>query len=136
MLISRCQCYLVCFSKKKNHLPFGQHISVSILVYIWKCIILNKSIMYFITLWIFYYLLEMPNLKGAFVVVIVWSLGLQLPGQSVHITTKVVGSNPAHIARGTLDIILCDKVCQWFAAGRWFSPVLQFPPPIKLTATI
>ena len=43
------------------------------------------------------YLLEMPTLKGAFVVVIVWSLGLQLPGQSVHITTKVVGSNPAHI---------------------------------------
>ena len=28
---------------------------------------------------------------------------------------------------------LCDKVCQWLAAGRWFSPVLRFPPPIKLT---
>ena len=25
--------------------------------------------------------------------------------------------------RGVLDIILCDKVCQWLAAGRWFSPV-------------
>jgi hypothetical protein len=21
-----------------------------------------------------------------------------------------------------LDTILCDKVCQWLAAGRWFSP--------------
>jgi len=31
---------------------------------------------------------------------------------------------------------LCDKVCQWLAAGWWFSPVLRFPPPIKLTATI
>jgi len=32
---------------------------------------------------------------------------------------------------------LCDKVCQWLATGRWFSPGPQlFPPPIKLTATI
>jgi hypothetical protein len=31
---------------------------------------------------------------------------------------------------------LCDKVCQWFAAGRCFLQVLSFPPPIKLTATI
>jgi len=24
--------------------------------------------------------------------------------------------------RGVLDTTLCDKVCQWVAAGRWFSP--------------
>jgi hypothetical protein len=24
--------------------------------------------------------------------------------------------------RGVLDATLCDKVCQWLAAGRWFSP--------------
>jgi hypothetical protein len=24
--------------------------------------------------------------------------------------------------RGVLDITLCDTVCQWLAAGRWFSP--------------
>jgi len=24
--------------------------------------------------------------------------------------------------RGVLDITLCDKVCQWLATGRWFSP--------------
>jgi hypothetical protein len=35
--------------------------------------------------------------------------------QSVHITTNVVSSNPAHV----LDTTLCDKK---FAAGRWFSP--------------
>ena len=23
---------------------------------------------------------------------------------------------------GVLDTALCDKVCQWLAAGRWFSP--------------
>ena len=34
--------------------------------------------------------------------------------------------------RGVLDTTLCDKVCQWLAAGWWFSFVLQFPPPIKL----
>jgi hypothetical protein len=25
-------------------------------------------------------------------------------------------------SRGVLDTILCDKVCQWLATGRWFSP--------------
>ena len=24
--------------------------------------------------------------------------------------------------RGVLDTILCDNVCQWLAAGQWFSP--------------
>jgi hypothetical protein len=27
-----------------------------------------------------------------------------------------------HIRRGVLDTTLCDKVCQWLAAGLWFSP--------------
>ena len=26
------------------------------------------------------------------------------------------------LKRGVLDTILCDKVCQWLAAGLWFSP--------------
>jgi hypothetical protein len=26
------------------------------------------------------------------------------------------------LRRGVLDTALCDKVCQWFVAGRWFSP--------------
>ena len=25
--------------------------------------------------------------------------------------------------RGVLDITSCDKVCEWLATGRWFSPV-------------
>jgi hypothetical protein len=28
-------------------------------------------------------------------------------------------------ARSVLDTTLCDKVCQWLAAGRWFSPVFS-----------
>ena len=39
--------------------------------------------------------------------------------QSVSITTNVVSSNPAPA--------ICDKVCQWFATGRWFSP----GPPVS-----
>jgi hypothetical protein len=30
----------------------------------------------------------------------------------------------------------CDKVCQWLASGRWFSPALRFLPQIKLTTTL
>jgi hypothetical protein len=26
------------------------------------------------------------------------------------------------LRRGVLDTTLCDQVCQWLAAGRWFSP--------------
>jgi hypothetical protein len=31
---------------------------------------------------------------------------------------------------------LCDKVCQWLAAGRCFIPGTWLPAPIKLIATI
>ena len=44
------------------------------------------------------------------VVVIVWQLDLQLPMQSVPITTKVVNSNPAH--GEVYSIQHCDKVCR------------------------
>jgi len=40
--------------------------------------------------------------------------------QSVPITTNVVGSIP--LRGGVLDTTLCDKVCQWLATDRWFSP--------------
>jgi len=32
---------------------------------------------------------------------------------------KLFESRPC---RGTLDTASCDKVCQWLATGRWFSP--------------
>jgi hypothetical protein len=41
--------------------------------------------------------------------------------QSVPIATKVVSLNPTH-RKVYLGTTLCDKVHQWFAAGRWFSP--------------
>ena len=49
--------------------------------------------------------------RGAVVVImIVWQLDLQLPMQSVPMTTSVVVR--ILLRRGVLDITLCDKVCQ------------------------
>ena len=74
-------------------------------------------------------------MRWAVLVVIAWLLDLQLPVQSVPITTKVVSSNP-----------VCDEVYSIqhyvikFVSGLgqvWgFLRVLWFPPPIKLTTTI
>ena len=51
-------------------------------------------------------------------IVIVWQLNLQLPVQSVPITTEVVNSNPV---RGCVLDTLCDEVRQLLATGRCFS---------------
>ena len=67
---------------------------------------------------------------GAFVVVIVF-LDLQLPVQSVTITTKVVSSNPVHGKAYSIQQYMIN-----FAKGRWFSPGTPFPSPIKLTSMI
>ena len=39
----------------------------------------------------------------------------------MHIPTNVVNSHPAH-GEVYSNTTLCDKVCQWLATGRWFSP--------------
>ena len=48
---------------------------------------------------------------GAIVVVIAWQLDLQLPVQSVPITTNSCEFEPCSW-QGVLDTILCDKLCQ------------------------
>ena len=58
---------------------------------------------------------------GAVVAVIVWQLNLQLPVQSVSITTKCCAFESC-LWWGVLDTTLCDKVCQWLVTDRWFSP--------------
>jgi hypothetical protein len=35
------------------------------------------------------------------------------------------------LGRGLLDTTLCDKVCQWLATGRWFSPGTLVPSTNK-----
>ena len=66
---------------------------------------------------------------------IVWKLDLQLPVQSVPITTKVVSSNPVH---GEVYSIQ-HYVIKFVSGLRWvggFIEILRFPLPIKLIATI
>ena len=55
--------------------------------------------------------------------------------QSVHITTKVVGSNTAHDEVYSIHYYVIKFVSDLRQVGgfRW---VLRFPPPIELTATI
>ena len=79
-------------------------------------------------------------------VVIAWWLDLQLPVQSVHITTKIVSSKPIHgevylLLLNVIDpqVLLDKHVIKFVNDLRQVSDflhVLQFSPPITLTATI
>ena len=74
-------------------------------------------------------------IKGIVVVVIVWLLDLQLPMQSVLITTNVVNSHPAHVEVYSIQHYVTKFVSDLRQIGG-FLWVLQFPPSIKRTATI
>ena len=68
-------------------------------------------------------------------VVVVWQLDLQLPVQSVHITTKVVSSNPVHGEVYSMQHYVIKFVSVlWQVTG--FLLVLPFPPPVTLTVII
>jgi hypothetical protein len=67
-------------------------------------------------------------------VVVVW-LDLQLPVQSVHIATKVMSSNPVHGEAYSIQHYVITFVSDLRQIGG-FLRLLQFPPPIKLIATI
>jgi hypothetical protein len=60
---------------------------------------------------------------------------LQLPVQSVPITTKVVSSNPVHGKVYSIQHYVIKFVSDLRQIGG-FLQVLRFPPPIKLTAMI
>jgi len=49
---------------------------------------------------------------------------------------KVVVTSLPHSCIVFRNGLLCDKVCQWLAAGLLFFRVVQFPPPTKLTTII
>ena len=63
-------------------------------------------------------------------VVVMQQLDLQLPVQSMLITTNIVSLNPAHGEVYSIQHFLCDKVFGGFLR------ILRFPPPIKLTHDI
>jgi hypothetical protein len=60
---------------------------------------------------------------------------LQLPVQSVPITTEVVSSNSAHGQVYSIQHYVIKFASDLRQVGS-FLLVLQFPPPIKLTTTI
>ena len=62
-------------------------------------------------------------------------LDLQLPVQSVPITTKVESLNLAHGEVYVIQHYVIKFVSDLRQVGG-FLQVLRFPPPIKLTATI
>jgi hypothetical protein len=63
-------------------------------------------------------------------VVIVWKLELQLPVQSVPITTKVVSSNPVHGEVYSIQHYVIKFVSDLRQVGV-FLRVLRFSPPIN-----
>ena len=69
------------------------------------------------------------------IVVVWWQLNLQLPMQSVTITTKDVSSNHDHAGVYSIQHYVIKFVSDLRQVGGFFW-VLRFPPPIKLTATI
>jgi hypothetical protein len=65
----------------------------------------------------------------------VWWLDLQLHVQSVPITTKFVSLNPTHGDLYSIQHYVIKFVQNlWYVCG--FNRVLQYPSPIKMTATI
>ena len=62
-------------------------------------------------------------------------VGLQLSMQSEHITTKVMSSNPAHGEVYSIQHYVVKFVGDLRQFGGFFR-ILQFPPSIKLFATI
>ena len=64
-----------------------------------------------------------------------WQLDLQLPVQSVPVTTNVVSSNPAHGEVYSIQHYVMKFVSDLRQVGG-FLRIFRFPPPIKLTATI
>jgi hypothetical protein len=82
-----------------------------------------------------WYLETIAKLKRGVVVVIVWLFDLQLPVQSMSITTKVVSSNFVHGEVYSIQHYVIKFVIDIRQDGG-FLRVFRFPPPIKLIATI
>jgi hypothetical protein len=80
-----------------------------------------------------WYLETIAKLKKG--VVIVWLFDLQLPVQSMSITTKVVSSNLVHGEVYSIQHYVIKFFIDIRQVGG-FLRVFQFPPPIKLIATI
>ena len=82
-----------------------------------------------------YYIVLYQIFKGAIKFVIAWNLFLQIPVQSVPITTNIVNLNPDHDEVYSKQHYVIKFVSNLPQVGG-FLRLLRFPPPIKLTATM
>jgi len=79
--------------------------------------------------------MQKVTLLGKVVVAIVWQFNLQLPAQSMPITTKVVSSNHTHGEVYSIQHYVTKFVCDLRQVSG-FHRVLWFPQPIKLPTKI
>jgi hypothetical protein len=82
-----------------------------------------KSLTNFIT----YYCIKYTSQRAGFELTT-----LAVKGTDRNNSTIMIMTVPQKLV---LDTTLCDKVCQWLAAGCGFLQAHRFPPPIKLTTT-
>ena len=103
------------------------------LVEIWYFCIIYLSKMSIVICWtnIFYFVLM--KWTSTYSGTVIWQLDLQLPMQSVPITTKVVSSNHAHGEVYSIQQYSIKYVSDLRQVGG-FLQVLRFPPSIQLTA--
>ena len=100
-----------------------------------KCFLMSIIYLKITTNKRYVYLVIIFSTMHIHVVVIVWLLDLQLPVQSVPITTSVVSLNPVHGEVYSIQHYVIKFVRDLQQVGG-FLRVLWFPPSIKLTATI
>ena len=91
------------------------------------------AVIFFLNIFVATQEYEILNKNRVVVAVIVGTLDLQLPVQSVHIITKVESSNLAHGKVYSIYFHVIKFASDLRQVGG-FLRILWFPPPIKLTA--
>ena len=130
---------------------------VNICIYI-DCVLRVNNCIYILTVWTIYYcvytilcvsrsdmLLNAINIYTIILLSLILYMGLSWPwsfGSWIYNYLCNQCLSPLtlwvriQLMWGVLQTTLYDKFCQLLVTGRGFLQVLQFPPPIKLTATI
>jgi hypothetical protein len=63
------------------------------------------------------------DLRYSWATCMVWNMAVAVQSFKYwNILTPLTLRVRTPLRRGVFDTTLCDKVCQWHAAGRWFSP--------------
>jgi hypothetical protein len=92
----------------------------------------QRIIMTYWVAWLLMIYLWYSECQNSYTTIIYNSLWLSSHITEIHVPKSIVWYGKPQKAqfeprswRGVLDTTLCDKVCQWLATGRWFSPGTQ-----------